>query len=204
LGEARRALRVYAELERQRLEQLILRLVHLDLQRADYAVERLEAVTVAEIAGKRIRCRIDRVDRLSSGGLAVIDYKSGSRASPADWFKARLLEPQLPLYVRTLSEPVAAMVLAAIQATGASYRGVWVREKEFPGSSAGAWDSLGWQKQQAEWAAQLELLVEEYARGDTRIFLTDLATAQGGVAPLTRVYEQQALAEGWLEGQATS
>jgi probable DNA repair protein len=204
LGGARRALRVYAELERQRLEQLILRLVHLDLQRADYAVECLEAVTVAEVAGRRIRCRIDRVDRLSTGDLAVIDYKSGSRASPADWFKERLLEPQLPLYVRTLSEPVAAMVLAAIQAKGASYRGVWVREKEFPGSSAAAWDSAGWQKQQAAWAAQLELLVEEYARGDTRIFLADLAAAQGGVAPLTRVYEQQVLTEGWLEGQATS
>ena len=46
------------------------------------------------------------------------------------------------------------------------------------------------------WRRQLELLADEFAAGDTRIFVDDYDDAAGAYAPLTRVFEQLALARG--------
>ena len=46
------------------------------------------------------------------------------------------------------------------------------------------------------WRRQLELLANEFAAGDTRIFVDATEDAAGAYAPLTRVFEQLALASG--------
>ena len=50
--------------------------------------------------------------------------------------------------------------------------------------------------QLARWRAQLEALAAELAAGDARLFVDDYDDAAGAYAPLTRVFEQLALARG--------
>lgn len=194
------SLRVYAALERDRLMPLIRELVALDLARGDFVTEGLEAKLTARIGAFEVRCRIDRIDKLASGSLAVIDYKTGSSATPADWFKSRLVEPQLPLYLEVVEAAVDAVVIGSVHSSGAVYRGLWQQPDAFPGSPYRPRLPLEWSEQQALWSTQLQELVAEYASGDGRIFLTDPTQAQGLYAPLTRVYEQVALAAQRLDG----
>ena len=197
---ASRALRVYAALERDRLVPLIRELVALDLARRDFVTESLEAKLTARIGGLEVGCRIDRIDRLADDSLAIIDYKTGLSATPADWFRTRLVEPQLPLYLQVVDAEVDAVVIGSVHPSAVVYRGIWQQPDTFPGSAYRPRAPLEWPDQQARWSAQLEELVDEYARGDGRIFLAGLAHAEGLYAPLTRVYEQVALGAGPANG----
>jgi RecB family exonuclease len=204
-GSIRRAIRermrgagqgfgVLLQLEQERLEPLIEAFVAVDIERNEFTVATLETRQSIAISGCEIACRIDRIDRLADGSLAIVDYKTGSRASPTDWFKPRLLQPQLPLYLMAVDEPVRAMVFAVIKPAAVAYQGYWMGKGEFPGRFRPLPSGLDWVAQRAHWAAQLEALVAEYTHGDTRIFLDQEASAKGPVAPLTRVFENLAFA----------
>ena len=192
---ASRSLRVYAALERDRLKPLIRELVELELARNEFVIESLETKLTARIAGLDVGCRIDRIDKLADGSLAIIDYKTGLTATPADWFKARLAEPQLPLYLQVVDADVDAVVIGHVHPRSVAYRGVWQEPNAFPGSPYRSKAALDWPAQQSRWRAQLEELASEYASGDGRIFMAGLAHAEGAYAPLTRVYEQLAPSE---------
>ena len=138
--------------------------------------------------------RIDRVDELADGTLAIIDYKTGERATSADWFGPRLRDAQVPLYASQSAETVGAAVVARLAPAEARYFGFWP-DGAFPGRATKAAhpDAAA---QLALWRAQLAELAAELAAGDTRIFVDDYEDAAGAYAPLTRVFEQLALARG--------
>ncbi len=186
------ALRGYLNLERDRLGSLARGLIAADLARGEFTIEGLELKHVAEIAGWQIGCRIDRIDMLSDHRLAVIDYKTGRQASPADWLKPRLLEPQLPLYLQVVATDVAAIVYGVLKPGRVEYKGLSDINEAFPGRMGRLPAGVDWASQQAHWAAQLIDLVTEFSRGDGRIFVAGSAVAAGPLAPLTRVYEQLA------------
>ncbi len=49
--------------------------------------------------------RIDRIDEMPDGSLAVIDYKtSASVPSPSSWLGDRPSDPQLPLYALAVEQ----------------------------------------------------------------------------------------------------
>ena len=52
------------------------------------------ATRVAELGAWELRARVDRLDRLDDGSVAIIDYKTGNAASSADWFRERLRDTQ--------------------------------------------------------------------------------------------------------------
>jgi hypothetical protein len=52
-----------------------------------------------------------------------------------------------------------------------------------------------WERQQLRWTEQLETLVDEFRRGDTRILVALRQDVEGSLAPLSRVFEQLAAAE---------
>ncbi len=198
-GTARAPLHVLYDLERERLLALIASLVANDLRRQEFSVAAVEERRVAEVSGFQLSCRLDRIDTLATGGVAVIDYKTGRNSRASDWFRDRLLETQLPLYAQVLDTKVTATVLAAAHTDGITYRGVWTTQDEFPGRPAKLPAGRDWAGQLATWREQLELLVAEYAAGDTRILLADATEASAALAPLTRVYEQLALSRGWID-----
>ncbi len=202
-GPARSSLRILYDLERDRLLVVVASLTANDLERAEFQVNAVEVRQVAELNDFRLTCRLDRIDTLSSGGIAVIDYKTGRDARPADWFRDRLCETQLPLYAQSVGAQVTATVIGAVGTDGVKYRGVWAQKKEFPGQLKKLPDEHTWSRQLEVWREQLETLVAEYAAGDTRILLADLDQATGSFAPLTRVYEQLALSRGWIDAWTT-
>jgi hypothetical protein len=168
-----------------------------ELGRAPFRVAAVERQERIEIAGLTLSVRIDRLDRLADGRLAVIDYKTGAKVSSADWFDERPRDVQVPLYAAHAGEPVAAAVLTAVNAIGASYRGFWPHDA-FP-TKPSPLSAPDWPAQLARWRLEIERLVRELAGGDTRLLPGDVEFAQGAYAPLTRIDEQLALARGSLE-----
>ena len=67
--------------------------------RPPFSVAETEKSKPLELGGLALELRLDRVDSLADGGIAIIDYKAGLATPPAKWFDARPQGPQLGLYV---------------------------------------------------------------------------------------------------------
>jgi probable DNA repair protein len=84
-------------IEQQRLVELMQAWMECEKQRSAFKVLALEQKTLTEMGGIPLALRIDRVDELQNGEIAVIDYKTG-RASTREWLPEKMISPQLPLY----------------------------------------------------------------------------------------------------------
>ena len=196
-GGARAALRAVFDIERARLTSLLLRLLETDALRGEFRVVAIEDARDVQLGEWTIRTRIDRADALAEGGLAVIDYKTGRRASPSDWLTERLHDAQVPLYAVSTDGAVTAAVIAKLHARDVSYAGFF-RDDVFPNRARTLPDGRTWEQQLGRWREQIMHLVEEFAAGDTRLLPDELDEARGTYAPLSRVAEQLALNRGGL------
>ena len=203
-GAAADQLRVIIGLERDRLLSLIQSLLEQDRARTDFSVAAVEEKQSIDVAGYRFECRVDRIDSLDSRGRAVIDYKTGQYASPADWLVERVRDAQLPLYAQASHSDVTAVVIANATQSGVLFRGIWSPKETFPGRRKALPQNREWHEQLSIWTKQLETLVAEYAKGDVRILLSDEREVLGSYAPLSRLPEQKALSDGWLEPWAST
>jgi hypothetical protein len=129
--------------------------------------------------------------------VAIIDYKTGS-SSPTDWLRDRPRDVQLPLYTLAIGDAVTAVVIAELHSDGIRYKGLWPRGM-FPGRPTRLPEGRTWTMQLNLWRKQLEVLAQEFADGDGRIFESEKKHAEGVFAPLTRIYEQAALVKGLLD-----
>jgi exodeoxyribonuclease-5 len=193
-GRARAPLAPLYELEAEQLERVLMTLLREEGLRSPFRVHAVEQRAAFTVGPLTFDVRIDRVDELADGRLAIIDYKTGERATSADWFGARLRDVQVPLYASMLGDEVSAAVVTRLGADETRYFGFWPNGA-FPGRPSKA--ALGETAQQlALWRRQVTELATELAAGDTRIFTADYEDAAGAYAPLTRVFEQLALARG--------
>ena len=203
LGRRRGPSDVVFELEARRLRAVVAGFITLDLQRTDFRVSAVEQRIGVRVADLEFDCRVDRLDNLTDGAgpgaLAIIDYKTGTQNSPSGWLAARPRDLQLPLYTVAVGDVVSAAVIAVLRSDGAQYRGIWSQKDAFPGRAVALPEGRTWSAQLRVWREQLEGLAREFAAGDARLFESDLVPAQGLFAPLSRVYEQLALARGWVE-----
>lgn len=193
---ARHSLGAVYALERERLATLVGELVRIDRARAPFRIAAVEERRVVELGRWSLRIRLDRLDTLDDGSIAVIDYKTGE-ASTNDWFRERLRDVQVPLYAVHAAANVSAAVLARVRAPGAGYVGIWQNDGAFPGRSRPL-AARDWHDRLALWRRELEALAAEYGAGDVRVFDGDLDEARGVYAPLTRILEQSALTRGAL------
>lgn len=189
IGRGHALLGAFAEIEAARAAEVVSALAARELERAPFRVESLELEQTIELRGWTLRVRIDRIDALESGGLAVIDYKTGAAPRPSDWLGERLREVQLPVYATALpSERVAGIVVAVVRPDRAAYTGFWEPPEAFPGRVRTNAE-LELSRLIETWRLRLAALVDEYAAGDTRLFVADREPAGRAYAPLTRVYE---------------
>jgi probable DNA repair protein len=113
------------DLEQRWLEARVLDLVERDRAREPFTVVQAEAEQHVDVGGVQVRVKLDRVDRLADGSLAVIDYKTGSGAKPAAWMGERPESPQLPLYVRVVGEEqVSAVAFGVVRKGATEYVGI--------------------------------------------------------------------------------
>ena len=86
-----------------------------ELERTPFELVEIEKKHVETLGRLTITTRVDRIDRLADGRLAVIDYKTGT-AQVTRWSDERLTEPQLPIYcVGIGAETVGAVLFAVIR-----------------------------------------------------------------------------------------
>ncbi len=110
--------------EVERLKTVILDWLAVERERQqNFAVETVEQEKYFDLAGLRLRLRLDRIDRLSGGQLLLIDYKSGeqtARKLEGD----RPEEPQLFVYASSLKEDVAGLFFGQLKAREARLKGI--------------------------------------------------------------------------------
>ena len=154
-----RQLPQYWELEAARLQGLLSEWLAVEAKREAFEVLDTEKALAAEIAEFRFRIRVDRIDRLADGSVAVIDFKTG-KDSPASWAAPRIEQPQLPIYaVNLAAENVSAIAYAQI-------RSGECRFVELPRAalSKGA-RAEDWQQQLQAWRDDLYTRAEKMASG---------------------------------------
>lgn len=122
----------------------------------------------------QLSLRLDRIDELHDGRLAVVDYKSGDgNIDPrSDWMRPRPVGLQLPFYAAVLAEEshaVAALVLARLHARDVQVKGLVDGEYGFDGLATlddwPAFAGYSWERLMNEWRDAIQGLAGEYAAG---------------------------------------
>ncbi|HZQ72134.1 MAG TPA: PD-(D/E)XK nuclease family protein [Burkholderiales bacterium] len=178
----------FAELERERLARLAAEWLELERTRAPFEVAALEKEVELDIAGLRLRGRMDRVDRLAGGGHALIDYKTSARTTPHDWKPPRPDDAQLPIYAVAMKEDVAAVMFARVRPGAMRFMGFSKQKNAVPGvQPAKSWPDLlrGWKE-------ETEALGAAFAAGEARVDpKRELQTCRYcALQTLCRVYEK--------------
>jgi probable DNA repair protein len=173
---ARRAI----ERELSRAAALILELVEHELERAPFQVLGLERNLPLPLDGFSLHCRVDRVDRLADGSVAVIDYKTG-RGVPTDWSGERPDTVQMIAYraavqslVRDSVEPnprleVAALGYLQLSEGRVGYRGVARDPATFGPVSPRRRQGPDWAQRTAAWDAYLQWLAGRVRSGEATV-----------------------------------
>lgn len=188
----------FAELERARLAHIAREWLEIEKRRPPFRVTMREESMPLAAGSLLIEGRIDRVDHLASGGLAVIDYKSG-RVGIAAWMGERPDDAQLPLYALAAgggAEDVRAVAFAKLKTGDRAFVGVARDADAIPGVQAsdkmrGAakkpWDELI-----AQWRREIDLLGDNFAAGhstvDPKALLSTCRWCD--LKPLCRVHER--------------
>ncbi|MGI9318191.1 MAG: PD-(D/E)XK nuclease family protein [bacterium] len=150
------------------------------LRAQPFEVSSVETQCQLELAGLSLSFRIDRIDRLDDGAIALIDYKTGSRNTISNWLSDRPSSPQLPLYTLSQHTPIEAVIWAQVRpgqcrfiglsnqhtfgAEGASAIGVKKFEQD-----AELMECYGnWAGMLRDWNRVLDALALEFINGDAR------------------------------------
>jgi hypothetical protein len=101
----------FADIEHARLSRLVTEWLSYERERGPFDVVACEQAHDVSLSGLSMRLRLDRLDRLTDGTHALIDYKSGG-AHVASWLGQRPDEPQLPLYFLTSGQAISVLTFA--------------------------------------------------------------------------------------------
>lgn len=145
-------------LERQRIAQLLEEFVAIDGGRGEFQICSVEGVFEFVAGHVRLPLRFDRLDTLDDNGIAILDYKTGS--------KKRLLnrsgeaqEIQLFVYACATDAPVSALALVNVD----------TREINFDGAGHGYTSSEEWPELLQRIKEQVYAACSDMENGDVRI-----------------------------------
>lgn len=173
---ARRAI----ERERGRAVGLLATVIDRELARPPFVVLELERELPLPLDGFTVQCRIDRVDRLPDGSVAIIDYKTG-REVPSDWSSERSDTVQMIAYraaverrsSTTPSPPLALTVgaLGYLQMTEGrvKYGGVARDPTVFGPALRSAKGGPDWSERTTLWDAHLQWLARRVRSGEATV-----------------------------------
>lgn len=155
--------------ERDRCRGLLRDVLLLETRReAEFVVERSEFEQAWDVAGVRLRLRIDRLDRLPDGSLVIIDYKTGASAR-VDLLGDAPRPVQLLAYLDALGGDVAGLALLKLVPGQTEFRGVEDGRAALPRRKRGAGPTPDWAQRLAAWRADVEGLVRSHVAGDARL-----------------------------------
>ena len=169
----------------------------IERERPPFTVRATESTASLALGGISLALRIDRVDTLADGGIAVIDYKSGRAIAPGKWFAPRPSGTQVGLYaLAVLAEPdpplVRATVYAQLKAGKIAVIGL--------AADADAWPPLktaaevrnvpfaNWPEIEAEWTRRFGALATDFRQGVAAVAPRDgQCCKQCDLHPLCRI-----------------
>ncbi|MGH8202489.1 MAG: PD-(D/E)XK nuclease family protein [Steroidobacteraceae bacterium] len=158
--------------ERRRIGRLIHKLLQIERGRAPFRVLQTEHESRLRLAGQELRLRIDRLDALESGAIAILDYKTGRRVSP-DWYGDRPSHPQLLVYLAAVGEDVVAMANVHVTAREVRFDGIAASEALLPkvwSVKGVAGDSQDpWPARVEQWRAIVERLATAFGAGQAAV-----------------------------------
>lgn len=158
--------------ECRRTARLIHKLLEIERGRAPFRVRHTEYSSRVQLAGQELRLRIDRLDALESGGLAILDYKSGQRVTP-DWYGERPSHPQLLAYLAAVGEDVLALATVNVTAREVRFDGIAVSEELLPRLAGvkrdGGEARAAWRARVQEWRGRVERLAGAFATGQAAV-----------------------------------
>ncbi|MAZ87876.1 MAG: hypothetical protein CL693_09535 [Cellvibrionaceae bacterium] len=199
---------VYTQLEIERQIRLISQWLDLEKQRTPFTVAANEESVEVEFAGIPLKLRLDRMDKLSSGELVLIDFKTGT-PHPKQWGTDRPEEPQLPLYCLCYNADIDAIMFAQINTTEIACKGLGVLPTPIEGLlDAAKGDSLSlptdWQEIQQHWRQSLENLAQEFLQGDCSLEFKSPTSKRfyQQLAPIMRWHEEDDIRQAYLNNQA--
>jgi probable DNA repair protein len=160
----------FTRLENVRLQRLVDGWLDVELDRPPFEVVEREAEHTLDIGGLSLRTRVDRIDALTGGGVAVIDYKTG-KVSVNDWLGEQPNEPQLPLYAMNGEDTVRALLFASLRPGKLEYVGLAAEDNALPGAKV----ETDWPARLAGWRSALTNLAEAFRAGEAHV-----APKQGG------------------------
>ncbi len=203
------------KLELQRIAALLDGFLDSEAKRGPYTIVDQERQLQWRFDSLELTLRIDRIDRLEDGSLAIIDYKSGkSTASRQSWLQDRPEDLQLPFYAvagaDALDAAVSAISLAHVHAEKLDYSGLAQHSNFHASIKPVAEDSrLGiddWDQMNQVFRSKVEHLARDFIAGDNVVDPANgLSTCSYcGLQSLCRIHQELAShdeeAEGSLSG----
>ena len=146
------------ELERIRIGKLMRHFVSVDIARDEFSIAAVERELAFVEADVHLQLRVDRIDRLPDGSVAILDYKTGAKKKFLQG-DGQPKEIQLVAYACALDDPVSALILVNIDS----------RELSFDGAGRGYSDDSSWNDSLAGWKRQVATACKEMSLGDVRI-----------------------------------
>lgn len=106
--------------EAERLVRVLREWLVIEAGREPFEVAGIEHDATLSLPPLELALRLDRVDRFTEGGVAILDYKTGGAARPARWTNARPEAVQMALYTLAWrdahpGETVRATALALVK-----------------------------------------------------------------------------------------
>jgi hypothetical protein len=150
----------------------------LDMSRDVFVIASVEREIEFAEAGVRLKLRVDRIDQIGDGGIAILDYKTGAEKKFLT-SKGEPREIQLVAYACAVDEPVAALALVNVDS----------RTMGFNGAGTGFTDPDRWPEQLGEWSALVRSACRDLSHGDVRLNSTQAVLDARPLNLLTRFTE---------------
>ena len=166
-------------IERVRLQRILQSFIDSELERPPFAIVSLEEAVRLERYGVRLGLRVDRIDRLDDGRIAVIDYKTG-RAGHFRNRENRLTEVQLVVYADAVDADVGALAYVHLDSRAIRWFGAGAGQGD---------DEDDWQASLATWRGEVDEALRALADGDARIDVLQTTTDSRPLAILSRTEE---------------
>lgn len=122
----------FLALEKQRLKKLIFNWLNYEKTRSNFKILSLETEKKIHLGDFNFNIRIDRIDELENGSLAIIDYKTAGILL-TECFGERLTEPQLPIYYLFAHDTsIQALVFAQVIPKEMKFKGIAAEDELLP------------------------------------------------------------------------
>ncbi len=177
----------FTDLEQQRLEQLLKQWLMIERERSPFKVIATEEWRTVLFQDIELHLRVDRVDELADGRCIIIDYKTGV-VNKNDWGSDNPNDPQLPLYVVSSEQQIAAIAFASLKRGKLGFVGQADGDDILPGINLDV--DLPWQDKLDAWHQVLIRLANDFRKGKAIVEPTAAACRYCDLHSFCRIHER--------------